>query len=171
MFDALTKMYEGKNINQKMNLRTQIKNTKMQKGEIVQDYFSRVSQFKEQLEAIGYNLDGDELIMTTHNGITRPWASVIQTIYARKEKLQFDSLWEECVQEEARVANREAVLLRNEYQSLASHAKGGNKMSHFQKETNFHKESHPPKRFQKYHKGQRKGKDFSSYQCYHCDKT
>jgi hypothetical protein len=36
--------------------------------------------------------------------------------------------------------------------------------------THFHKESHPPKRFQKYHKGQRKGKDFSSYQCYHCDK-
>jgi hypothetical protein len=27
MFDALTRMYEGKNTNQKMNLRTQIKNT------------------------------------------------------------------------------------------------------------------------------------------------
>jgi hypothetical protein len=88
----------------------------------------------------------------------------------RKEKLQFDSLWEECVQEEARVANQEVVLLRDEDQSLDAHAKGGNKRSHFQKETNFHKESHPPKRFQKYHKGQRKGKDVSSYQCYHCDK-
>jgi hypothetical protein len=52
MFDALTRMYEGRNINRKMNLRTQLKNTKMQKGETVQDYFSRVSQFKEQLEAI-----------------------------------------------------------------------------------------------------------------------
>ena len=31
MFDNLTRMYEGKNINQKMNLRTQLKNTKMQK--------------------------------------------------------------------------------------------------------------------------------------------
>jgi hypothetical protein len=50
MFDALTKMYEGKNINRKMNLRTQLKNTKMQKGETIQDYFSRVSQFMEQLE-------------------------------------------------------------------------------------------------------------------------
>jgi hypothetical protein len=53
MFDALTKMHEGRNINQKMNLRTQLKNTKTQKGETVHDYFSRVSQFKEQLEAIG----------------------------------------------------------------------------------------------------------------------
>jgi hypothetical protein len=47
MFDALNKMYEGKNINRKMNLRTQLKNTKMQKGETIQDYFSRVTQFKE----------------------------------------------------------------------------------------------------------------------------
>jgi hypothetical protein len=29
MFDALTRLYEGKNINQKMNLRTQLKNTRM----------------------------------------------------------------------------------------------------------------------------------------------
>jgi len=45
-------LYEGRNINQKMNLRTQLKNTKMQKGETVHDYFSRISQFKEQLQAI-----------------------------------------------------------------------------------------------------------------------
>jgi hypothetical protein len=29
MFDALTKLYEGKNIKRKMNLRTQLKNTRM----------------------------------------------------------------------------------------------------------------------------------------------
>jgi hypothetical protein len=57
MFNSLTKMYEGNNINQKMNLRTQLKNKKMQKGETTHDYFSRVYQFKEQLEAIGDNLD------------------------------------------------------------------------------------------------------------------
>jgi hypothetical protein len=108
--------------------------------------------------------------MTTLNGLKRPWDAFIQTICARKEKLQFDSLWEECVQEEARVANREAVLLRDEDQTLTAHAKVGKKKSHFEKETHFHKESHSPKRFQKYHKGQRKEKDFFSYQCYHCDK-
>jgi hypothetical protein len=43
MFDALTRMYEGKNINRNMNLRTQLKNTKMQKGETVQDYASNCS--------------------------------------------------------------------------------------------------------------------------------
>jgi hypothetical protein len=147
MFDALTRMYEGRNINWKMNFRTQLKNTKMQKGETVHDYFSRVSQFKEQLEAIGDNLVEDELIMTTLNGLTRPWDAFIQTICARKEKLQFDSFSEECVQEEARVANREVVLLRDEDQALAAHAKGGKRRSHFNKETHLHKESQSPKRF------------------------
>jgi hypothetical protein len=47
MFDALTRIYEGRNINLKMNLRTQLKNTRMQKGETIQEYFSRVSHFNE----------------------------------------------------------------------------------------------------------------------------
>jgi hypothetical protein len=99
MFGALTKMYEGRNINQKMNLRTQLKNTRMEKGETIQDYLSRVSQFKEQFEAIGDKLYEYELVMTTLNGLTRPWDAFIQTVCARKEKIQIDSLWEECVQE------------------------------------------------------------------------
>jgi hypothetical protein len=117
MFDALTRLYEGRNINRKMNLRTQLKSTRMQKGETIQEYFSRISQFKEQLEAIEDTIDEDELIMTTLNGLTRPWDAFIQTICARKEKLHFDSLREECVQEEARVANREALLARDEDQT------------------------------------------------------
>jgi hypothetical protein len=121
--------------------------------------------------------------MKTLNGLTRPCDAFIQTICARKEKLQFDSLWEECVQEEARVANREVVLLRDEYQALAAHAKGGKKIYNLYKETHqhkeshspkrfthSHKESHPPRRFQKFQKGQRRENDFSSYQCYQCDK-
>jgi hypothetical protein len=87
----------------------------------------------EQLEEIGDTLDEDELIMTALNGLTTPWDAFIQTICARKEKLHFASLWEECVQEKARVANRETILSRDEDQALASHTKGGRKRSYFQK--------------------------------------
>ena len=52
MFDALTKLFEGKNINQKMTLRNQLKNVKIQNAETIQYYFTRVSQIKEQLEAV-----------------------------------------------------------------------------------------------------------------------
>ena len=43
MYDTISKMYEGKNINIKMNLRAQLKSTKMSKGESIQNYFTRVS--------------------------------------------------------------------------------------------------------------------------------
>jgi hypothetical protein len=114
--------------------------------------------------------------MTTLNGLTRPWDAFIQTICARTKKLKFDRLWEECIQEETRVANREALLPKDDDQALATHAKRGRKKPYFQKET--HKEPQPPnkfnnkeshpKRFQ--NRGQRTERDYSSVQCYHCDK-
>ena len=110
MYDALYKMYEGNNINKKMNIRTQLKGTKMSKGESVQDYFTRISQIKETLSVIGDILDEDELVMTTLNGLARPWDSLIQNLCARKESMKFDIVWEDCIQEEAIVANREALL-------------------------------------------------------------
>jgi hypothetical protein len=114
--------------------------------------------------------------MTALNGLTRPWDAFIQTICTRTEKLKFDSLWEECIQEETRVANLEALLARDDDQALATHTKRGRKKPYFQKETHKepqspskfnNKESHP-RRFQK--KGHRREKDYSFVQCYHCDK-
>ena len=82
---SLEIMYEERNINRKMNLRAQLKSTKLSHGESIHDYFTRVSQFKEQLEAIGDKLDEDELVMTALNGLTRPWESFIQLMCAKKE--------------------------------------------------------------------------------------
>jgi hypothetical protein len=105
MFDALSKLYEGKNINRNMNLRTQWKNTKIQKGEMIQEYFSIISEIK----------------------------------------LQFESLWEECTQEETRVANCEALLARDDDQALATHKKGGRKKPYFKRES--HREPQPSNKF------------------------
>jgi hypothetical protein len=117
----------------------------MQKGETIQEYFSRISEFEEQLQTIGDTIDEDELIITTLNGLTRPLDAFIQTICARIEKLKFDSLWKECIQEETRVANHEAPLVRDDDQSLATHTKRGRKKPYIQKET--HKEPQPPNKF------------------------
>ena len=73
-----------------MNLRSQLKSTKMSQGESIQDYFTRVSQLKEKLEAIGDSLGEDELVMTALNGIIMPWDSFIQTMCSRKESMKFD---------------------------------------------------------------------------------
>ena len=99
MFDSLTKLFEGKNINWKMNLRNQLKNVKIQKAETIQSYFTRVSQIKEQLEAVDEEVENAEIVMTTLNGLPRSLDSFIQGICARKKLIKFSRLWEEFSQE------------------------------------------------------------------------
>ena len=41
MFDSLTKLFEGKNLNRNMNLRKQLKNVKIQNAETIQSYITR----------------------------------------------------------------------------------------------------------------------------------
>ena len=108
----------------------------MSKGESIQGYFTRVSQVREQLSAIGDALDEDELVMDALNGIARDFDSFICTMCAKKESIEFYIVWEDWFQEEARVSNREA-LLREVDQVLAIHTKG-------RKQSNFKKGSHKP---------------------------
>ena len=86
---------------------------------------------------------------------------------AKKEILKFDVVWEDCIQEETRVANREA-LLKEDDQSLATHAKRRRTQPNFKKGN--HKESQPPKRFQRIRESFPK-RDYSKFQCFNCDKV
>ena len=50
VFDALTNMFKGKNINQKKTLRNQLKNVKIQNSETIQSYFIRVAKINNNLK-------------------------------------------------------------------------------------------------------------------------
>ena len=159
-------MYEGRNINKKMNLRAQLNSTKLSKGESIQDYLTRVSQFKEKIEAMTDYVDEYELVMTSLDSLIRPWDSFIQTMCSKKKIMKFDIVWEDCIQEEARVSNREALLKKYD-QALATHTKGVRIQSNFKKE--IHKESQPPKKFQRT-RGNNQRKNYSNFQCFNCNK-
>ena len=138
MFDALSRLYEGKNINRKMTLRTQLKNVKMQNSESIQSYFTRVSQIKEQIEAIGDSVEEAELVMTTLNGLPRSWDPFIRRICSKSKMTKFNRLWEDCTQEEARLAAREEKLgEEEENQALETHARKGKRKM----------EDHPSRKF------------------------
>ena len=78
---------------------------------------------------------------------------------ARKQSMKFDIVWEDCIQEDARVANRED-LLREDDKSLATHTKRI-KQSNFKKD--IHKEHKLPNKFHK-------KRNYSKQQCYNCHK-
>jgi hypothetical protein len=142
LFVALNRLYEGKNINRKMNLRNQLKNAERRINprillQNIPIHRTTRSNWRYYRRRQTYNNDPQ--------GSHKTLGCIHPNNCARIEKLKFDSLWEECIQEETRVANREALLARNEDQALATHTKGGRNKSYFQKET--YKESQPPKKF------------------------
>ena len=97
----------------------------------------------EKLSAIGDTLDEDQLKLWLVSMVSLDLGTHSYILCARKGSMKFDIVWEYCIQEEARVANREA-LLREDDQALAIHTKG-------RKKSNFKKGSHKPskKKFQK----------------------
>ena len=56
------------------------------------------------MEVVDEEVENAEIVMTTLNGLPRTWDSFIQGICARKKLVKFSNLWEECSQEEARIA-------------------------------------------------------------------
>ena len=80
--------------------------------------------------------------MTTLNGLPRSWDCFIQGICHRKKLVKFKRLWEECSQEEARIAAREEKM-GSEDQALTvqskSHSKTSKRRSHFQRGKSYHK--------------------------------
>jgi hypothetical protein len=93
MMDALTRLFEGNNINRRMTLRTLLKNVKMQNSENIHSYFSRVNQIKEQIETIGDIVNVEEMVMTTLNGLPTSWDAFIQGICSRRKIPKFNRLW------------------------------------------------------------------------------
>ena len=82
MFDSLTNLFEGKNINRKMTLRKQLKNVKIHNAKTIHSYLTRVSQIKEQLEVIEEEVENAEVVIDTLNDIPRSWDSFMQVMCA-----------------------------------------------------------------------------------------
>ena len=82
----------------------------------------RVSQIREKIEAIGDSVEETKLVMTTMNGLPRPWEPFIKGIFSWRKITKFRRLWEDCTQEEARLEAWEEKLCNEENQALKSHA-------------------------------------------------
>ena len=77
MFDSLTKLFEDKNLNQKMALRKQLKNVKIQNA--------------EQLEAVEEEVENTKVVITILNGLPGLRDSFIQCVPEGSDYFQKDS--------------------------------------------------------------------------------
>ena len=68
-----------------MTLRNQLENVNIQNADTIQSYFTRVSQIKEQLEAVEDEVENAKVVITTLNDLQGSWDSFIQGMCARKK--------------------------------------------------------------------------------------
>lgn len=82
-FDALANLYEKQTPIQKRVLKKQLRTLKMGKDENVASFFTKIVQTRDQLLAIGVEVDDDDLVQIAIDGLLESWETFLSSINGR----------------------------------------------------------------------------------------
>jgi hypothetical protein len=117
MYDALTNLFSVKNIGQVMSLKNELCDMKMNDDDNITSYLVRISQLRDQLQAIEEIILDKELVNIVLNGIHKTWDAFAASMNTRKEDPTFEELSTCCAQEESRISAKEKP--QNKYDDQA----------------------------------------------------
>jgi hypothetical protein len=117
MYDALTNLFSVKNIGQVMSLKNELHDMKMNDDDSIASYFVRISQLRDQLQAIEEIISEKELVNLVLNGLPKTWDAFSASMNTRKGYPTFEELWTCCAQEESRISAKEKP--QNKYDDQA----------------------------------------------------
>jgi hypothetical protein len=128
MYDALTNLFSVKNIGHVMSLKNELRNMKMNEDDSITSYFVRISQLRDQLQAIEEITSEKELENIVLNGLPKTWDAFVASMNTRKEYPTFEELWTCCAQEESRINAKEKPQKKYDDQAFTARFKNfGNK--------------------------------------------
>jgi hypothetical protein len=107
MYDALTNLFSVKKIEQVMSLKNELHDMKMNDDDSITSYFVRISQLRDQLQAIEEITSKKELVNIVLNGLPKTWDAFSTSTNTRKEYPTFEEIWTCCSQEESRINAKE----------------------------------------------------------------
>jgi hypothetical protein len=126
--DTLVNLYEKQTPSQKRTLKHKLKYLKMEKGESVASFCSRIAQFIDQLLVTGVTVDDDDLVQAIFDGLPSPWETFLSSVSGREIQPTFERLWHDRLQEESHTATRSEPT-KEEHSTLASRFKGKKKVT------------------------------------------
>jgi putative lipoic acid-binding regulatory protein len=106
MYDALTNLFAVRNIGQVMSLKNELRDTKMTKDDTVASYFVRISQLRDQLQAIEEVIPEKEIVNIALNALSKSWDAFVASMNTRKEFPMLEEFWSCCSQEETRINSK-----------------------------------------------------------------
>jgi putative lipoic acid-binding regulatory protein len=123
MYDALTNLFLVRNIGQVMSLKNELRDMKMNNDDNITSYFVRISQLRDQLQAIGETISEKELVNIVLNGLPKTWDAFAASMNTRKEYPTFEELWTCCGQEESRINAKEKPQKKYDDQAFTARFK------------------------------------------------
>jgi hypothetical protein len=153
MYDALTNLFLVKNIGQVMSLKNELHDMKMNDDDRITSYFVRISQLRDQLQAIEEITSEKELVNIVLNGLPKTWDAFATSMNTRKEYPTFEELWTCYAQEESRINAKEKPQKKHDDQTFIEILKN------FRDKRKFDSRKKPKQR-----------KDISEIQCFNCQK-
>jgi hypothetical protein len=90
MYDALTNLFSVRNIGQVMSLKNELRDMKMNDDDNITSYFVRISQLRDQLQAIEEITSEKELVNIVLNGLPKTWDAFAASMNTRKEYPTFE---------------------------------------------------------------------------------
>jgi hypothetical protein len=150
MYDALTNLFLVRNIGQVMSLKNELRDMKMNDDDNITSYFVRISQLRDQLQAIEEITSEKELVNIVLNGLPKTWDAFAASMNTRKEYPTFEELWTCCAQEESRINAKEKPKNKYDDQAFTTRFKNKRKFGSRRKPN--------------------QEKDISEIQCFNCQK-
>jgi hypothetical protein len=136
MCDALTKLFSVRNIGQVMSLKIELRDMKMNDDDSITSYFVRISQLRDQLQAIEDIISKKELVNIVFNGLPKTWDAFAASMNTRKEYPTFEELWTCCAQEESRISEKEKPQNKYDDQAFIARFKNSRNKRKFEKKPN-----------------------------------
>ena len=97
--DALTQLYEKSATSQKRTLKHKLKYLKMEKGESVGTFCSKIAQIRDLLRVLNIKVDDDDLVQVIFDGLPSSWGTFLSGVTGRTTEPSFEQLWHDCLEE------------------------------------------------------------------------
>jgi hypothetical protein len=153
MYDALTNIFLVRNIGQVTSLKNELRDMKMNDEDNITSYFVRISQLRDQLQAIQEIISEKELVNIVLNGLPKMRDAFAASMNTRKEYPTFEELWTCYAQEESRISAKEKSQKKYDDQAFTT------TFNNFRNKRKFGSRRKPNRE-----------KDISEIQCFNCSK-
>jgi hypothetical protein len=153
MYDALTNVFSVRNIGQVMSPKNELRDMKMNDDDSITSYLVRISQLRDQLQAIEEIISKKALVNIVLNGLPKTWDAFVASMNTRKDYPTFEELWTCCAQEESRINAKEKPQKKYDDQAFTT------RFNNFRNKKKFGSRKKPNQE-----------KDMSKIQCFNCKK-